>query len=409
MNKYIGLTEQEQSSGGGESYDRGELNKSGYDRGELNNSGIETSAGAAMHGWPSTVQSENMSDKEVINYLNTYDSACLMLKLKFNEWGEILKMVKDEDCFKKETIPHVTIIYGLDPSISFERQIKPMLEKVREPIEIKCIGIGCFKNEDFDVLKFEIQSEFLDKFHELLKNTFPNEQRFSKYQPHITIAYLRKGLADNYLPKLQKMFKPSSFYCKDFEYTIPEKDPYIYKINKILEENNKPQKYHSDHNLLLGANPARKEGVKETFKRPKDLPQVTAPFNFVLSNLEDIGVQYNPVIKKVSELMPMQDELSLDKIKYFAGEFGKGNEHLPIFISDNNMICDGHHRAAGKVEVDGQDGEIKAIKLKLPEKEAKWVLRWIQDRFDLVKDDIAKEFLDENSLEEFDNYFKFGK
>ena len=65
-----------------------------------------------------------------------------------------------------------------------------------------------------DVLKFEVDYSFLHKNNKILKK-FPHTSEFPTYEPHMTIAMVRKGKGDKYtqtLPtNLQKILKPSHF------------------------------------------------------------------------------------------------------------------------------------------------------------------------------------------------------
>ena len=55
-------------------------------------------------------------------------------------------------------------------------------------------GISCFECRDYDVVKLDIlQNPILNKIHALAPR-FPHIDTQEKYVPHITIAYIKKGL-----------------------------------------------------------------------------------------------------------------------------------------------------------------------------------------------------------------------
>lgn len=126
------------------------------------------------------------------------------------------------------------------------------------------------------------------------------------------------------------------------------------------------------------------------------LPQVTAPYLFVVKNLEDLGIKQTPITIKAGKLKPMQSTLQLKKVETLANAFKEGEDVEPIYISKDLHIGDGHHRAAGKIENEGKEGKIYAIMLDCTKEELPHVLGRVQDRWELVQDK-EEEFQDFNS------------
>ena len=87
---------------------------------------------------------------------------------------------------------HVTVLYGLKDEQP--NQVKEILEKQKQ-IKFKLGKISLFDtNEEYDVVKIEVESPGLHKLHKLLK-ALPHQDSHPKYNPHVTIAYVKKGKA----------------------------------------------------------------------------------------------------------------------------------------------------------------------------------------------------------------------
>jgi hypothetical protein len=108
--------------------------------------------------------------------------------------------------------------------------------------------------------------------------------------------------------------------------------------------------------------------------KPRFLPQVSAPFNIVLQKLDDEGVDYDMV-----EIDP--NELNVSQGVTFSDEVGKVklDDINPIWIADDNKVLDGHHRM---VRAMLDEKKIKAVHIKLNEKDAARVLNRIQDIYE---------------------------
>jgi len=133
-----------------------------------------------------------------------YKFGCVMLEVPISNWDEIIYSISKEDIYEVEgenyglqTNPHVTILYGLHEEVSLE-QVKSVFEDIDESLDIKIEGIGVFENEKFDVVKFNVvPSGTLQDLHNKLSE-FPNSNEYPEYEPHITIAYIKKGHGKKY-------------------------------------------------------------------------------------------------------------------------------------------------------------------------------------------------------------------
>lgn len=156
----------------------------------------------------------------------SYDGSCLMVKLNITNWNSIIHSINDEDIYQEEEgdiygrqrNPHLTLLFPIkdtEPNKSFN-----ILDKVLiKPIDIKVNKIDFFESQKYDVLKFSvISNKYLDMIHSELKKNIPNGDKFDIYKPHITIAYLKKGVAKK--------------YCKDFNMEINNQKNIIFTYNE---------------------------------------------------------------------------------------------------------------------------------------------------------------------------------
>lgn len=112
---------------------------------------------------------------------------------------EYVESIPDEDINEeeggKEDSMHVTVLYGL-------------LDKDPEAIIDACRSFGVitatlglvesFDNDEFDVLKVTVISDDLKRLNAKLRE-LPYENDYPDYKAHLTLAYLKKGLAKEYV------------------------------------------------------------------------------------------------------------------------------------------------------------------------------------------------------------------
>ncbi len=134
---------------------------------------------------------------------------CLMLFLDVPIWSKITSIIDKNDIYNKEGYgienePHTTILYGFHDEVTAENVFDLYKAKMPlKPIEIGIKGISVFKNPEFDVVKFDVDSEVLKKLNEIMKE-LPNTSKFPDYHAHITIAYVNKGEGDKYIKSFEK-------------------------------------------------------------------------------------------------------------------------------------------------------------------------------------------------------------
>ena len=117
------------------------------------------------------------------------------------------------------------------------------------------------------------------------------------------------------------------------------------------------------------------------FRKPKYLPQISAPFEFIVDGLAKENVVYKDVTLMPDEILPSQSISFLDTI-----EIDKNKEMDHIWLAgetdEENTVIDGHHRW---VDCLGSNTPIRAIKIQANQKDACRVLNKIQDIYEYQK------------------------
>lgn len=157
------------------------------------------------------IQKENNMDK-IPAYYSFYtdlitEGHCIMADVPQKEsMLEFIKKIPNECVYEevgenygKEANPHVTVMYGLSPIE--ENRVKELLNKVPKKIVAELGKISKFSNADtpYDVLKIEVKSPHLSKIHEMIRKNFENNYKWPQYNPHVTLAYVKKGTCNEYV------------------------------------------------------------------------------------------------------------------------------------------------------------------------------------------------------------------
>ena len=149
-----------------------------------------------------------------------YKYGCVMIYLDIPNWNEIISFINPDDIYHPddpskglETDPHVTILYGLHNTVS-DSDIQSIVEQIDGDFNLKIRGVGVFENKDFDVVKFNVESEYLHQVNSMFR-TLPYSSDYPDYKPHITISYVKKDTG--------KKYEDNSF-----EYELPEVHKIVY-------------------------------------------------------------------------------------------------------------------------------------------------------------------------------------
>lgn len=213
---------------------------------------------------------------------NSYKKGCLMLDVDWiNREGEniwlqnILSVMEDEDVydepgFGREHDSHITVLYGFDLKVVTSELIERILPDTGIVFNIK--DVSYFESENYDVLKFGIESQRLIELNALCR-CLPYENDFPDYKPHMTIAYLKKGRAIKYINSF-KEFIGKTFNSTKFIYSHNnldgQKTKTVWDVKgyKILNEPNETRILNKSNDLipLSGEQYITKQKLEELYK-----------------------------------------------------------------------------------------------------------------------------------------------
>lgn len=167
-----------------------------------------------------------------------YDYGCVMLKFDIDkkQWKELTSIIEKKDIYKYgiENKPHLTILYGLKSGVSLE-DIKSIFYDIDNPINLEIKGIDIFENEEFDVVKLNVKkNSILNKLFNRASE-LPNDNIYKEYNPHITIAYVKKGTGKKYKDKSYKLEINNIDRAIYSESNGKKSEFNILKSNKIME------------------------------------------------------------------------------------------------------------------------------------------------------------------------------
>lgn len=150
-----------------------------------------------------------------------YKYGCVMLHLNIPNWEDIIKRVDEEDLYDPtnpthgyETYPHITIIFGIHSTVKDEDVVRVFDGIESSDFDINIDGIECFENKENDVVKMTVRSKKLTELNNELSK-LPHTSNFPDYNPHMTIAFVKKG-------------KGSKYVQPDYKYTFSDVDKIVY-------------------------------------------------------------------------------------------------------------------------------------------------------------------------------------
>jgi len=158
------------------------------------------------------------------NSQSKYEFGCVMLYFDFPHLFKLQDNINPDDIYEEEgdrtygleDEPHCTLLYGLHERVTVEDVEYCTVDSFKfnsQPYTAH--NVSCFKNEKYDVLKFDVKGDILHEVNHMLTQELPYTTDFPKYHPHLTIAYLKPGLGEKYI----KMFKELKYELKP-EYII---------------------------------------------------------------------------------------------------------------------------------------------------------------------------------------------
>lgn len=136
-----------------------------------------------------------------------YSKSCTLIDLPPEQadflvsWGkehvpdDVLHQPPDDDTLGRETEMHVTVLYGID-SPTVPDRLREIAASTK-PFKVMLGKVSLFRNDDYDVVKVEVESEELRTLRARIEADIPNKQTFPDYNPHATVAYVKKGTCDH--------------------------------------------------------------------------------------------------------------------------------------------------------------------------------------------------------------------
>jgi hypothetical protein len=163
----------------------------------------------------------------------TYNYGCVMLYFKFPEQKKLHKLIQEEDIYTEEgdrsygleEEPHTTLLYGLHDVVTLA-DVKGVLDKFQYSA-CEIYNPSLFENDKYDVLKFDVKGPELKATNKALSK-FPFTTDYPDYHPHLTIAYIKKGLGKKYT----HLFKGSKYNLTPWKavYSMPDGTKHNIKI-----------------------------------------------------------------------------------------------------------------------------------------------------------------------------------
>ena len=154
--------------------------------------------------WKNLRKSKLLTEKSADQ---NYSYGCIMgyfNLVEYNKLNNRIGSIEESDIYNneaneygREIEPHVTILYGLHDDELDEDEVIQFLKCIKLPI-VKLSQISSFDNEEYDVLKWDVESEDLNLYNKIVTLMFPYTNKFPDYHAHCTIAYLVPGTAKKY-------------------------------------------------------------------------------------------------------------------------------------------------------------------------------------------------------------------
>lgn len=274
----------------------------------------------------------------------------LMVYFDLEKWGDLISKIKEEDLyddgsgtFGREDEPHITVLYGFHDEVKAE-DFYPIIEEHGTNFELKGTKISLFENPEFDVVKIEIEpTEKLLALREAVMG-LPHTLTYKDYNPHMTIAYVKKGMGKKYVMDFKD--KHLSLKSDKLIFSTKDKEKTEFLSEEIINENNHREceileipknviaflkKFDNDEQLL------RSGGL------PNDMLDEWA-FGFT-ENLNSINPDHIS-IKWVDDLENVKYEIKKSGLSNV--EWSKNidlSEPIDVdYVDDKFILQDGHHR-----------------------------------------------------------------
>lgn len=165
------------------------------------------------------------TNREYAFLMVDYETPSIIKDLQKKIPSRELYTEEDNEDYGLEKQSHVTLVPCLDNDIDIDK-LKSYLKPINE-YDIVLTDISKFECEKFDVLKCAVKSKALKDTNKEIVDKFETHSEYKDYNPHMTIAYMKKGMADKYLKKILDkliLLKAKNF---NFSYFDDDKDKNI--------------------------------------------------------------------------------------------------------------------------------------------------------------------------------------
>lgn len=107
-------------------------------------------------------------------------------------------LIYNDHANRRENEIHTTILYGLHTNEI--EDVKKIISNFH-PFEITLGEVSKFTNNEYDVIKIDVESKELKKLNRALKK-LEHTNNFPTYHPHCTIAYVKKDSCNHLIGDL---------------------------------------------------------------------------------------------------------------------------------------------------------------------------------------------------------------
>lgn len=117
-----------------------------------------------------------------------------------------------------ETDTHITLVPCLDNDVDLN-DIAHMLEPL-DKYQTILTNVSCFEKPKYQVLKCDAKSVPLFNTNKLITDKYPTHSDYKEYLPHVTIAYVKNGIADKFIKNpLDKLIilEPKEFWFSYYD------------------------------------------------------------------------------------------------------------------------------------------------------------------------------------------------
>lgn len=166
--------------------------------------GIVTVPAAAVKGLLPILGAEEIDESSDTEAAHTYSSTHVSLPEEhacaFRQFAASIpnEHIYDEAGYGRDMEPHITALYGIKTAEA--DAVKACVAGYGTVTA--CLGeISAFIRDEkpYDVLKAEVDSPALHRLHHLIKASVDCDVQWPDYNPHVTVAYLKKGMAAQYI------------------------------------------------------------------------------------------------------------------------------------------------------------------------------------------------------------------